>query len=70
MAEAQRNPLTAVLLDTPVAEQPAVRGAASAMRERWLDLQRSTVCAAFRPDLAGPAGVRRGNREKEYPDAR
>lgn len=43
VAEAQRKALTAVLLDTPVAEQPSVKLAASAVRERWLDLQRTTV---------------------------
>lgn len=43
VAEAQRNALTAVLLDTPIEGQPSVKLAASAVRERWLDLQRTTV---------------------------
>lgn len=43
VAEAQRQALTAVLLNTPLAEQPSVKLAASAVRERWLDLQRTTV---------------------------
>lgn len=32
-----------MLLNTPLAEQPSVKLAASAVRERWLDLQRTTV---------------------------
>lgn len=43
LAEAQRDALRAVLLDTNVAEQPAVKQAASTVRERWLDLHRTTV---------------------------
>lgn len=42
-AEEKRNALAAVLLDTPLAEQPAVRQAAAKVRDRWLDLQRTTV---------------------------
>ncbi len=52
VAEAQRNALTAVLLDTAVAEQPAVREAASVVRERWLDLQRATVRSPVRGQVA------------------
>ena len=52
VAEAQRNALTAVLLDTPVDGQPAVREAAAAVRERWLDLQRATVRSPVRGQVA------------------
>lgn len=42
-AEEQRNALAALLPDGPLEEQPAVRQAAAAARDRWLALQRATV---------------------------
>ncbi len=39
----QRNALAAVLLDTGLAEQPAVRQAAARVRDCWLALRRTTV---------------------------
>ena len=42
-AEEERNALAAVLLDTGLAEQPAVRQAAANVRDCWLALQRTTV---------------------------
>ncbi len=47
-AQEQRNALSAVLLDTPLAGQPRVRQAAAVVRDRWLDLWRTT--------LVSPAG--------------
>lgn len=42
-AREQRNALAAVLLDTGLAEQPAVRQAAARVRDCWLALRRTTV---------------------------
>ena len=42
-ARERRNATRALLLDTPLAEQPAVRLAAAEVRARWLDLARTEV---------------------------
>ena len=49
-AEEERNALAAVLLDTGLAEQPAVRQAAANVRDCWLALQRTTVLSRRRAD--------------------
>lgn len=63
LAQAQEhyNALRATLLDTPLAEQPAVRMAAATVRERWLDLERTSVLSPVSGQIA-----RRGVQAGEY----
>ena len=58
-AEEERNALAAVLLDTGLAEQPAVRRAAANVRDCWLALQRTTVLSPAAGQIA-KRGVQAG----------
>ena len=58
-AEEERNALAAVLLDTGLAEQPAVRQAAANVRDCWLALQRTTVLSPAAGQIA-KRGVQAG----------
>ena len=55
-AEEERNALAAVLLDTGLAEQPAVRQAAANVRDCWLALQRTTVLSPAAGQIAKRGG--------------
>lgn len=59
VAEEQRNALAAQLLDTALADQPAVRQAAAVVRDRWLALQRTTVYSPV-PGQIAKRGVQAG----------
>ena len=58
-AEEERNALAAMLLDTGLAEQPAVRQAAANVRDCWLALQRTTVLSPAAGQIA-KRGVQAG----------
>ena len=58
-AEEERNALAAVLLDTGLAEQSAVRQAAANVRDCWLALQRTTVLSPAAGQIA-KRGVQAG----------
>lgn len=58
-AEEQRNALAAVLLDTGLSEQPAVRQASAGVRDCWLALQRTAVLSPADGQIA-KRGVQAG----------